>query len=86
MQQDNTGQILGIVSLVLGAITFGVQMIGGLLCGWLGWPLGIAAVICGIIAVTKGAKGLGIAGIVLSVIGVLIQVLGLAGAIGSLNR
>jgi len=86
MQQDNTGQILGIVSLVLGAITFGIQMIGGLLCGWLGWPLGIAAIICGIIAVGKGAKGLGIAGIVLSVIGILIQVLGLAGAISSLGR
>lgn len=83
--QDNTGQTLGIASVIMGALTFGIQIMGGLCLGWLGWPLGIAAIVCGIIAITKGTKGLGITGIVLSVIGVVIQVLILTGAINSLG-
>ena len=83
--KDSTGQALGIVSVVLGALTFGFQFLGGLICGWVGWPLGIAAIICGVIAFIKGAKGLGITGIVLSVIGVIVQVLALVGAMSSLG-
>jgi hypothetical protein len=83
---DKTGQYLGIASVIMGALTFGVQIIGGLICGWIGWPLGIAAIICGIIAFAKGSKGLGITGIVLSVIGVVIQLLVLAGAISSFGQ
>jgi len=82
---DNSGQALGVASVIMGALTFGIQMFGGLICGWIGWPLGIAAIVCGVMAYMKGSKGLGIAGTVLSVIGVLIQVLVLVGAIGSLQ-
>lgn len=84
--QDSTGRTFGIISVVLGAITFGIQFVGGLCFGWIGWPLGIAAIICGIIALAKGAKGLGIAGIVLSVIGVVVQVLALGGSISLLGN
>ncbi len=84
--EDKAGQSLGIASVIMGAITFGIQLMGGLICGWIGWPLGIAAIVTGIIAVTKGSKGLGITGIVLSVIGVIIQVAGLIGAVGSLAQ
>lgn len=81
--EDKTGQALGIASVILGALTFGVQMLGGLICGWVGWAFGIAAIITGIMAIPKGAKGLGITGIVLSVIGVVIQVLVLVGVFAS---
>jgi hypothetical protein len=80
--QDNTGQNLGIASVILGALTFGIQIFGGLLCGWLGWPLGIAAIVLGIIAITKGRMGLGVTGIVLSVIGVVIQLFALGSLLG----
>lgn len=81
--EDKTGQALGIASVILGALTFGIQMIGGLLCGWIGWAFGIAAIVTGIMAIPKGAKGLGITGIVLSIIGVVIQVLVLVGVFAS---
>ena len=84
--EDRAGQSLGIASVIMGAITFGIQLMGGLICGWIGWPLGIAAIVTGIIAITRGSKGLGYTGIILSVIGVIIQVLGLIGAIGSLAQ
>lgn len=84
--EDKSGQPLGIASAILGAVTFGVQMIGGLICGWLGWPLGIAAIITGILAINKGHKWLGIIGILLSVIGVIIQILVLTGAIAALGQ
>lgn len=83
--EDKSGQALGIASVIMGAITFGVQIIGGLICGWLGWPLGIAAIVTGIMAINKGRKGLGISGIVLSIIGVIIQLLTVTGAIGALS-
>lgn len=83
---NNAGQGLGIASVILGAITFGIQLLGGLACGWIGWPLGIAAIVTGILAITKGRKGLGIAGIVLSVIGVILQILILVGALGTLGQ
>ena len=84
--ENKEGQGLGIASVILGALTLGIQLMGGLICGWVGWPLGIAAIVTGIIAITKGRKGLGITGIVLSVIGVVIQVLVLVGAIGALGQ
>lgn len=84
--EDKSGQAFGIASVIMGAITFGVQLIGGLICGWLGWPLGIAAIVTGIMAITKGRKWLGIIGIVLSVIGVVLQLLALTGAIGAMGQ
>lgn len=81
--QDNSGQTFGIASVIMGALTFGIQIVGGLICGWIGWPLGFAAIVCGVFAFTKGNKGLGITGIVLSVIGVLIQILAVIGFVGS---
>jgi len=83
--KEGTGQALGIASVIMGALTFGVQIMGGLICGWIGWPLGIAAIVTGIIAIVQGNKGLGIAGIVLSVIGLVWQILTLVGSIGAMG-
>ena len=80
------GKTLGIVSVVLGAVTFGIQLMGGLCCGWIGWPLGIAAIICGIFAGTKGSWTLGGIGIVLSVIGVILQIAGVGAGVASLSQ
>lgn len=80
---EGGGQGFGIAAVVLGSITFGVQMLGGLLCGWIGWPLGFIAILLGVVAITKGARGLGAAGIGLSVIGVILQVLALMGLLGA---
>lgn len=82
---SQSGKTLGIVSVVLGAITFGIQFMGGLCCGWIGWPLGIAAIVCGIIAMTQGAKTLGAVGIILSVIGVIVQLAGLGAGMAALG-
>lgn len=80
---NNTGKTMGYASVILGAITFGIQIMGGLCCGWVGWPLGIAAVICGILAIVNGEKALGAIGIILSVIGIVLQILALgAGTAG----
>jgi hypothetical protein len=81
--KPNEGRPLGIASVILGAITFGIQMMGGLCCGWIGWPLGIAALICGIIAIVQGESTLGIIGCVLSVVGVIVQVMIVIGIIGA---
>ena len=70
-----TGLDMGIASLIFGVLTFSIQLIGGLLCGWVGWALGITAIITGIMAIAKGSKWLGISGIILSAIGVIYQVL-----------
>jgi len=78
---NDSGKIMGIISIVFGSVTFIVQILGGLICGWLGWPLGIAALILGILAIRKGYK-LGWLGIVLSIAGVVLQLLITIGIIG----
>lgn len=83
--KEGTGQVLGIASVIMGALTFGIQIMGGLICGWIGWPLGIASIVTGIIAITQGNKGLGIGGIALSVVGLIWQIVILVGAMGSLT-
>lgn len=89
---DQTGsssaRVFGIVSVILGAITFGWQWIGGLCCGWLGWPLGIASIICALMTISgdKNDKILGAIGAFLSVIGVVIQLLIAGHMVGSLTR
>jgi len=47
---------------------------GGLCCGWIGWPGGIASVILGILAMAGGEMGLGGTGIALSVIVFILQI------------
>ena len=84
-EQQRQGTAFGIVSVCLGAVTFGIQIMGGLCCGWIGWPLGIAAIICGIVAIVQGAKGLGALGIVLSVVGVVLQVVGATAGTAALS-
>lgn len=82
----NTGKTMGYASIILGAITFGIQIMGGLCCGWIGWPLGIAAVICGILAIVNGEKTLGSIGIILSVIGIVLQILALGAGMTGLMQ
>lgn len=58
---------MGIAALVLG-------IIGVVLCwipavGWVGVVLALVALILGIVAVKKGIKGLGIAGLILGIVG-----------------
>ena len=61
----STARVLGIVSIVLGAITAGIQLMGGLCCGWIGWPGGIAAIVCGALAMIGGEYLLGGIGVCL---------------------
>jgi hypothetical protein len=83
---EETSKALGVASVILGAITFGVQWLGGLCCGWIGWPLAVGAVICGILAISGGERTLGWIGIVLSVAMLALQVLMLIVGAGSLGR
>lgn len=83
---DKNGQLLGITSIILGIITFGIQLLGGLICGWVGWPLGIAAVVTGVMAISRGYKGLGIGGIAFSGVGVVVQVLVLFGVVNFFSK
>jgi len=82
MQQDNSGKTLGTASVCLAVPTVLIQLAGGLCCGWIGWPLGLAAIVLGIIAIVKGERTLGAIGIFLSVAGIILQAVGLAAAIG----
>ena len=71
--ESGTAKTLGVISVVLGALTAGVEVIGGLCCGWIVWPLAIAATILGILAWTSArgdqtAATLGKIGICLSLI------------------
>jgi len=87
-EQDSSAKIFGIASIILGAITFGWQLIGGLCCGWLGWPLGVGALICALMTLSgdKTAKTYGIIGAGLSVIGIIIQIAVLSGIAKGLVR
>lgn len=66
-KQNNTlaivGMILGILSILAGC------------CGWYGLLLGIPGLICSIISRKNGKSGMSVAGIVCSIIGILIGVL-----------
>ncbi len=81
MPQDQSARTLGIVSVALAVPTMFVQFLGGLCCGWIGWPMGLAAIVIGIVAISKGEKTLGAIGIFLSVAGIILQILSLAGSI-----
>lgn len=83
---SGTARAFGVASVILGALTFGVQWIAGLCCGWIGWPLGIAAIVCGILAIVGGEKTLGWVGIVLSVAMIALQFLMLSHGVSSLNK
>lgn len=66
---DNTtasGDTLGILSLIFGILCFFV----------FGVPLGVAAVVCGLIAASRGS-GKGVAGAALGAIGALITLIGI---------
>jgi hypothetical protein len=79
------GKAFGVASVILGALTFGVQFLGGLCCGWIGWPLAFAAVICGILAIAEGESLLGWLGIGLSGAMLVLQILFLILGVGSLG-
>jgi MFS family permease len=79
--------ILGVISLCLGLgaciMTFLVQLIGGMCCGWLGWPLAIVPIPMAIVTIVLGDlrrhKIMAIIAMVLSVIGVVLAILVLLG-------
>lgn len=70
-------EIMGTLSLI-----FGLLSIPGHFCCYLGWPLGVASIVLGIISIVKinsaperwTGKGLAIGGIVSSVVGFLVIV------------
>lgn len=76
---------LGVASIVLGAMTAGIQLFGGLCCGWIGWPGGIAAIILGILSMVGREYALGGIGIFLAVIVFILQVVGLGGSMATLS-
>jgi len=65
----DAAKILGVVSVVLGALAAGIMFIGGCDCGWIAWPLVIVALVTGFLAVgskdktaeTLGKWGMGLA-------------------------
>jgi len=65
----NAARILGVVSVVLGALAAGIMFIGGCCCGWIAWPLVIIALVTGFLAIgsedktaeTLGKWGMGLA-------------------------
>jgi len=76
-EKSKTGQTLGIIGTVLG----GLGICAGLGCAWLGYAFAIAAVVLGIIGLSKGkgdenpqtAKTLGIVAIVLGALTLLVS-------------
>jgi len=81
--QDQSGMIVGIVGIALAVPTMFIQFLGGMCCGWIGWPMGLVAIILGVVAISKGARTLGMVAIILSVIGVVVQVLATVGLLGA---
>ncbi|PKQ66225.1 hypothetical protein [Labilibaculum manganireducens] len=87
-ERTNAGQTLGIIGLILGIITF---MIGFIPC------VGIIAIVPGIIAIIlsavglsqankdNGARGINIAALIVSIIGVLVASLWLIFVVGIAN-
>ena len=78
----------GIISIIFGALALGVQLLGGLCCGWIGWPLVVVAIICALMTIggNQTAKTYGLIGAFLSIIGIIIQLLVLSGSIHGLTR
>ena len=78
-QSNTTAMVMGILSIILGTATFFIQIFAGLCCGWIGWGFGVIAIILGIVAIVIGVnkkeKLMGWIGIILSIIGVIIQLL-----------
>ncbi len=78
-QSNTTAMVMGIISIIMGATTFFIQIFAGLCCGWIGWGFGVIAIILGIVAIVIGVnkkeKLMGWIGIILSIIGVIIQLL-----------
>ena len=68
---------VAIVSLVLGILSWPLHF-----CCYLGWPAGIASIVCGIVAISRikasqdriGGRGLAIGGIASSILGFLMIV------------
>ena len=54
--RPETARTLGVVSLVLGALAAGIMFVGGCCCGWMAWPLVIAAIVIGFIALGSDDK------------------------------
>jgi len=78
-QSNTTAMVMGIISIIMGTTTFFIQIFAGLCCGWIGWGFGVIAIILGIVAIVTGVnkkeKLMGWLGIILSIIGVIIQLL-----------
>jgi len=83
--QDQTGMICGIVGIAVAIPTMFIQFLGGMCCGWIGWPMGLIAIALGIVAIVKGARTLGILAIALSVIGVVVQILASIGLFAAIS-
>jgi hypothetical protein len=54
--RPETATMLGVVSIVLGALAAGIMFVGGCCCGWVAWPLVIAAIVIGFIALGSDDK------------------------------
>jgi hypothetical protein len=60
---------MGVAALVLGLL--GVMICWFPLIGWAGIAIALLAFVVGVVAIKKGIKGLGIAGLLLGLIGIL---------------
>ncbi|MGL4344943.1 MAG: hypothetical protein ACRCTE_07090, partial [Cellulosilyticaceae bacterium] len=67
-KEDNT---LAIISLILGIISCTI----GCCLFIFGWAIAIGAIVCGIMGINKGGKGMAIAGLVLGCVGIVFQII-----------
>lgn len=68
---NNDTNVLAIVSLVLGILS----IVFGCCTGWIGALFGIGGIICAVFANKQGKTGLGKAGFICSIIGIVLGVL-----------
>ncbi len=69
-QPPKQNNVLAIVGMILGIVSIPAGC-----CGWYSLLLGIPGLICAIISRKKGKSGMSVAGIVCSIIGIIIGIL-----------